>query len=77
MNPDVRTYAQGDDGKALQHFVQYGMAEGRTASRNFDVNYYRANNADLRAVFGDDLASYYRHYCMDGFPHDGRKGKAL
>lgn len=77
MNPDVRTYAQGDDGKALQHFVQHGMAEGRTASRNFDVNYYRANNADLRAVFGDDLASYYRHYCMDGFPHDGRKGKAL
>jgi len=67
MNPDVAA-AFGDDSAAvLQHFVTYGMAEGRVASRNFSANTYKGRYADLRAAFGSDLSAYYFHFIKYGF----------
>lgn len=55
-----------DDGALLSHFVRYGAGEGRRGNESFDVvSYYNANE-DLRAAFGLNAASYYRHYCRYG-----------
>ena len=67
-------WAYGNDAeKALNHFVKYGMKEGRQAKADFDVNAYRARYADLQQVYGDDLVKYYIHYIKYG-QAEGRNG---
>lgn len=66
--------AFGKDEVALfNHFINYGMKEGRQAHKDFDVLKYRDAYIDLREAFGDDLKSYYRHYLDYGLK-EGRKG---
>ena len=68
----VNTYADikkafGNDEKAvLNHFITYGMKEGRLAQENFNVHFYRSKYQDLENAFGDDLKSYYYHYLNYG-----------
>lgn len=64
---DLRS-AFGNDQKALlQHFVTFGMREGRHGSAEFDVTAYMQNNGDLVNAFGtENLTSYYLHYITDG-----------
>lgn len=68
----VNTYADikkafGNDEKAvLNHFITYGMKEGRLAQENFNVHFYRSMYQDLENAFGDDLKSYYYHYLNYG-----------
>lgn len=59
-------FAQSDS-KLFEHFIKYGMLEGRQASSNFNVKAYRDNYADLRKAFGDNLPKYYRHYIEFGY----------
>ena len=61
-NPDVAKWASNDKDKALQHFINYGMAEGRRGNEEFDVQSYYNEYPDLRAAFGADVARYYEHY---------------
>lgn len=63
---DIKTAYGYDDLAVLQHFVNYGMKEGRQAKSSFDVNSYRLQYADLRGVYGNDLKSYYTHYINYG-----------
>ncbi len=72
-NPDVRAMCNGDDVKALRHFVQNGMREGRCGSESFDVQSYGYQYPDLRRQFGNDLPKYYRHYLGRG-QQEGRQG---
>lgn len=65
-NPDIAAAFGNDDVKALQHFVNYGMNEGRSASASFDVHSYRNEYADLRNAFGHDYKKYYEHYINHG-----------
>jgi len=58
--------SKNDDTGALLHFVNSGMNEGRVASPNFNVNYYRDRYPDLRAAFGNTLKAYYMHYLVNG-----------
>ncbi len=46
----------------LQHFSDYGMAEGRQGCTEFNVDIYKANYADLVNAYGNDLKSYFLHY---------------
>ncbi len=63
---DLRA-AFGDNAAALfQHFIVFGMREGRQAIDTFDVRAYKARYADLRRAFGDDLPLYYQHYIRFG-----------
>lgn len=73
--PDLKN-AFGDNSSALyNHFVNYGMAEGRTASGEFDFNYYYNSNPDLRAAFGQNKKDYYTHYISFG-KKEGRAGSS-
>ena len=72
-NPDLKAAFGDDVQKALAHFVEYGMGEGRQGSAEFNVYSYRTRYADLDAAFGDNLASYYMHYINAG-KAEGRDG---
>lgn len=73
QNPDLQKLFAQDDAGAIEHFVEYGMKEGRNASLAFNVNSYIGSYYDLRRVFGDDLTKYYLHYLFYG-RFDGRTG---
>lgn len=55
-----------DDEAALEHFVKWGMSEGRQGCESFNVYTYRNRYSDLREAFGDDLKAYYMHYLNSG-----------
>lgn len=64
--PDVAN-AYGNNTQAVfEHFLQYGMKEGRQASAEFNVHAYRAGYRDLRAAYGSNLSAYYMHYINYG-----------
>ncbi len=65
-NPDVAKWANNDKDKALQHFINYGMAEGRRGNESFDVQSYYNEYQDLRLAYGTDLPRYYVHYMKWG-----------
>ncbi|MGN0151479.1 MAG: N-acetylmuramoyl-L-alanine amidase [Wujia sp.] len=71
-NPDIAKKYGGSKYQTLKHFVNYGMAEGRRASKDFDVTSYRYRYADLRKSYGMDLKKYYMHYINKG-KKEGRK----
>ena len=59
--------------QAFNHFLEYGMKEGRQACASFSPSFYRYNNADLRLKFGSLMAAYYYHYKNSG-KAEGRAG---
>lgn len=64
---DLRAAIGYDSEALLQHFVTYGMQEGRRGNAEFDVKAYMDNNADLIQAFGpSDYTSYYLHYINYG-----------
>lgn len=73
---DLKTAFANDDSALLQHFIQYGMAEGRQGSSQFDVYSYKNLYPDLRAAFGNNLKSYYMHYISSG-KSEGRKATGV
>ena len=72
-NPDVAKATSGNSDLALDHFINYGMSEGRRGSASFDVQSYFNEYPDLRAAFGFDLVKYYEHYVTAG-KAEGRHG---
>ncbi|MXP66143.1 hypothetical protein E0493_22700 [Roseomonas sp. M0104] len=62
-NPDVA--AVGAD--PLQHFLQFGAAEGRDPNSHFDVSFYLNQNPDILAAGVNAL----EHYMTSGW-HEGR-----
>ena len=64
--PDLKTAFGNDSTKALQHFVEYGMKEGRQASAEFALNIYKSNYEDLAKAFGTNNVLYYWHYMNYG-----------
>ena len=73
LNRDVAESIGDDEDALLEHFIEYGIQEGRIASENFDVWYYRDNNGDLGEMYGENLEEYYIHYIQYGHA-EGRKG---
>lgn len=65
-NPDLNE-ALGNNQRALfEHFINFGMKEGRQGSSKFNLDIYKANNPDLVALFGDDNVRYYEHFISSG-----------
>lgn len=46
----------------LNHYLVYGLKEGRSGSAEFNCLAYKSNYADLQAAFGNDLSAYCTHY---------------
>ncbi len=69
---DIKRAFGFDDEKVLQHFVNYGMREGRQASSKFNLTVYKNRYSDLRRAFGNDNVRYYIHYIKYGV-REGRK----
>lgn len=73
---DARQYADrysdlkeafGYDEKALlEHYLTYGIAEGRDGFGLLDVRKYREKYPDLDAAFGDNWDAYVDHYLTYG-----------
>ena len=67
MYPDLQAALKKDPEVLFQHFVEFGMKEGRVGCPNFDVKAYMKNNPDLVGLFkADDLREYYAHYVKYG-----------
>lgn len=64
---DLRSAIGTDQKMLLQHFITYGMQEGRRGNAEFDVKAYMQNYPDLVLAFGtEDFKSYYLHYITYG-----------
>ena len=55
-----------DEGQLYNHFITYGLKEGRNMSPILDVVAYREAYADLEAAFGDDWEAYVNHFLTFG-----------
>ncbi len=66
QNPDV-VKAFGNNRTALfNHFLRYGVFEGRSCNKDFNVSAYKSCYQDLSKAFGDNILSYYVHYADYG-----------
>lgn len=69
---DLRAVIGNDPKALLDHFVSFGMKEGRRGNAEFDVKAYIENNPDLVQLLGtEDYESYYLHYISTG-KNEGR-----
>lgn len=65
--PDIRSVIGNDPKALLDHFISFGMQEGRRGNAEFDVKAYMENNPDLTQLLGtEDYESYYLHYISCG-----------
>lgn len=62
-NQDVVSVLGSNPDTILQHFVNYGMGEGRQGISSFNVYSYRDSHPELNERYGSDLRSYYLHAC--------------
>ena len=65
-NPDVVKAYGNKKSRLFDHFVRYGVFEGRSANEEFNPGVYKACYADLENAFGDNIISYYGHYASFG-----------
>lgn len=69
---DLNAAYGSDEEELYNHFVQYGIAEGRQAHPAFDIKYYVNENSDLKAAFGKDYKKAMNHFVTTGY-REGRK----
>ncbi len=56
-----------DDRALLEHFVKWGMNEGRQAHASFNVHAYKSRYQDLREAYGSHTRNYYHHFMFYGY----------
>ena len=71
-NKDVARQTGSNSKLLFNHFVNFGMREGRQGCADFNVSVYKERYPDLKAKYGNHLAEYYKHFCLKGF-YEGRK----
>jgi hypothetical protein len=59
-----------------EHWLNSGIAEGRSASAILDLDYYYRNNADLQQAYGKDFVALYNHFINKGYK-EGRKSSLM
>lgn len=60
--PDLQVTFGYDYNSLYRHYLDYGLAEGRSGSAEFNCLVYRNNYPDLQATFGDDYRACCVHY---------------
>lgn len=66
QNPDVVALFGTDPTVLYNHFVIYGVNEGRQGMASFNVTQYRNSYTDLQAAFGNNWDAYVEHYFTSG-----------
>ena len=74
--PDLVSVFGTDYDKYIEHFVNYGMKEGRQASETFNLEYYKKKYPDLAKKFGNDNKAYYEHFVNYGMK-EGRQASEI
>lgn len=64
--PDLKAAYGYDEGALFQHYMKFGLAEGRVGSPTFNVAEYRKAYPDLEAAFGNNWDAYVNHYYQFG-----------
>ena len=64
--PELKATYNYDEEALYNHFIFFGMKEGRSPSSEFVLEYYIHNNKDLVEAFKDDNEKYYEHYVTRG-----------
>lgn len=68
--------AYGNNYKAYyEHFINWGINEGRASSIFLDVKYYKNKYSDLRKAYGNNHKLYYEHFINWGIK-EGRQASA-
>ncbi len=68
--PDLKEAYGYDKEALLEHFLKYGLLEGRAMNEMLDIVKYKEKYPDLQAAFGDDWDAYVTHYLTYGaFEH--------
>lgn len=66
-NDLARAYGNNNIG-LYNHYITYGISEGRMVAQTFDVSYYLNNNIDLLNAFGrGNYSAAYNHFLMYGY----------
>jgi hypothetical protein len=60
--PDLQAALGHDYNTLYNHYLNFGLAEGRSGSAEFNCLVYRNNYPDLQAAYGDDYRAYCIHY---------------
>ena len=72
-NGDIRELYKKDPTKTKNHWIEYGIRDGRKASLVFDAKWYLENNKDLKEAYGNDYTKAYNHFIEYGIK-EGRQG---
>jgi hypothetical protein len=72
-NGDLGAAGINTEAGATQHWLQYGIDEGRTGCSGFDARTYLARYGDLSAAYGADTRAAITHYLTYGIS-EGRSG---
>ena len=59
---DLKAAFGSNESQLYNHFINYGIKEGRQASPIFSVDYYLKKNADLTAAFGTNRETAMHHF---------------
>lgn len=70
--PNLVSVFGTDYDKYIEHFVNYGMKEGRQASETFNLEYYKKKYPNLVKAFGNNNQAYYEHFIEYGIK-EGRQ----
>ena len=65
--PDLKKAFGYNSTELYNHFLNYGIKEGRCASPLFDVKFYLTSHADLVKAFGSDYTKAYNHFLTYGY----------
>lgn len=65
-NADLKAIYGYDEKALYNHYITYGIKEGRCGSQTFNVAAYRMAYPDLQAAFGDNWDAYVNHYFTVG-----------
>lgn len=66
QNPDLKAAFGNDFNALLNHYLTFGMKEGRNFTQAFDLMLYKSMYPDLVAAFGDNWELYVTHYLNFG-----------
>lgn len=73
VNYDIKEKYNGDKKSMKDHWINYGIKEGRIASLVFDAKYYIEKYPDIKYIFENNYEKAYEHFINYGI-YEGRQG---